>query len=73
VSLGGDDFDELIIQKGVPAQPEGELPITAIVISVVVIALVVTFYLLKVRGSRKKVGEIVKFEKIGTSIKLSNV
>jgi len=73
VSLGGDDFDELTIQKGVPAQPGGELPIAAIVISVVVIALVVTFYLLKVRGSRRKVGEIVKFEKIGISIKLSNV
>ena len=54
VSLGGQVFDELTIQKSVPAQPGGELPIAAIVISVVVIALVVTFYLLKVRGSRKK-------------------
>ncbi len=54
ISLGGQVFDELTIQKSVPAQPEGELPIAAIVISVVVIALVITFYLLKVRGSRKK-------------------
>lgn len=56
VSLGGQVFDDLIIQKGVPAQPGGELPIAAIVISIVVIACVITFYLLKMRGTRKKVG-----------------
>lgn len=54
VGLDDEVFDNLIIQKGVPTQPGGEVPIAAIVISIVVIACVVTFYLLKMRGTRKK-------------------
>ena len=56
VSLGGQVFDELTIQKGVPTQPGGELPIAAIVISIVVIAFVITIYLLKMRRPAKKFG-----------------
>jgi len=54
VSLGGEVFDDLIIQKGVQSQPGGEVPIAVIVILIVVIAFVVTIYLLKMRGTRKK-------------------
>jgi len=54
VSLDGEVFDNLIIQKGVPAQPGGEAPIAVIVISIVVIAFVIIIYLLKMRGTRKK-------------------
>lgn len=56
VSLGGQVFDELTIQKGVPAQPGDGLPIVAVVISVVVIAFVITIYLLRMSRRAKKFG-----------------
>lgn len=54
VGTDGETFDEFFIHKEVP---EGEgLPAAAIIIPIAVIACVVIIYLLKMRGTAKKVG-----------------